>query len=41
MIIPKKKRNELAGQFVGELSDQWSDENEPDYDDLNRRLGLL
>ncbi len=38
---PEKERNELADKFVGEITGQWDDESTPDFDDLNKRLGLI
>lgn len=39
---PERERNELADKFVGEITGQWDDEKLiPDFDDLNKRLGLL
>ena len=39
---PEKERNELADKFVGEITGQWDDDKLiPDFDDLNKRLGLL
>lgn len=38
---PEKKRNEAADRFVTEITGQWDDgRSVPDFDDLNRRLGL-
>ena len=39
---PEKERNEMACNFVTEITGQWNDEKLiPDFDDLNKRLGLL
>ena len=39
---PERERNELADKFVGEITGQWDDNKLiPDFDDLNKRLGLL
>ena len=39
---PERERNELADKFVGEITGQWDDDKLiPDFDDLNKRLGLL
>ncbi len=39
---PERERNELADKFVGEITGQWNDDKLiPDFDDLNKRLGLL
>ena len=39
---PNKERNEMADRFVSEVSGKLStDLWIPDFDDLNRRLGLL
>lgn len=39
---PEKRRNELADKFVGEITGQWDDDKlVPDFDDLNKRLGLM
>ncbi len=39
---PERKRNELADMFVGEITGQWNDdESIPDFDDINKRLGLI
>lgn len=38
---PEKERNELADKFVGEITGQWDDESTPDFNDLNKRLGLI
>lgn len=38
---PERKRNELADKFVSEITGQWDDERfVPDFEDLNKRLGL-
>lgn len=38
---PERERNELADKFVGEITGQWDDDKlVPDFDDLNKRLGL-
>lgn len=38
---PEKERNELADKFVGEVTGKWDDNKLiPDFDDLNKRLGL-
>ena len=38
---PERERNEMADKFVGEITGQWNDEKlVPDFEDLNRRLGL-
>lgn len=39
---PERKRNEMADKFVSEVTGQWDDEKlVPDFEDLNRRLGLI
>ena len=39
---PERERNELADKFVGEITGQWDDDKLiPDFDDLNKRLGLI
>ena len=39
---PNKERNELADKFVAEITGQWDDDKAiPDFDDLNKRLGLI
>lgn len=39
---PEKERDEMADKFVGEITGQWNDEKlVPDFEDLNKRLGLL
>ena len=39
---PEKERNELADKFIGEITGQWDDDKlVPDFDDLNKRLGLI
>ena len=39
---PERERNELADKFVGEITGQWDDEKLiPDFDDINKRLGLI
>lgn len=39
---PEKARNEKADKFVSEITGQWNDDElVPDFDDLNKRLGLL
>lgn len=38
---PEKERNELADKFVGEITGQWDEESTPDFNDLNKRLGLI
>lgn len=38
---PEKERNELADKFVGEITGQWNEESTPDFNDLNKRLGLI
>lgn len=39
---PERERNELADKFVSEITGQWNDEKlVPDFEDLNRKLGLL
>lgn len=39
---PEKERDEMADKFVGEITGQWNDEKLiPDFEDLNKRLGLL
>ncbi len=39
---PDKERNEMADRFVSEISGKWSSGLWiPDFDDLNKRLGLL
>lgn len=41
-IYPERERNELADKFVGEITGKWKDNVlVPDFDDLNKRLGLL
>lgn len=38
---PERERNEMADKFVGEITGQWDDESLiPDFDDLNKKLGL-
>ena len=38
---PEKERNELADKFVGEITGKWDDDKLiPDFNDLNKRLGL-
>lgn len=39
---PEKERNELADAFISEVTGQWNDlVSVPDFDDLNKRLGLI
>ena len=39
---PNKERNEMADRFVSEVSGKWSSGLwTPDFDDINKRLGLL
>lgn len=39
---PERERNEMADKFVGEITGQWNEEKlVPDFEDLNKRLGLL
>lgn len=39
---PERERNEMADRFVGEITGQWDNENlVPDFDDLNKKLGLI
>ena len=39
---PERERNELADKFVSELTGQWNDDTlVPDFENLNKRLGLL
>ena len=39
---PNKERNEMADRFVSEVSGKLSTDSWiPDFDDLNKRLGLL
>lgn len=39
---PNKERNEMADKFVSEVSGKWSSGLwTPDFDDINKRLGLL
>ena len=39
---PERERNEMADQFVSEITGQWDDTAlVPDLEDLNRRLGLI
>lgn len=38
---PEKERNEMADRFISEVSGKWSSGKwVPDFDDLNRKLGL-
>ena len=38
----ERERNEMADEFVSEITGQWDDDSlVPDLDDLNKRLGLL
>ena len=39
---PQRERNEMAMDFVTEITGQWDDDKcVPDFDDLNKRLGLI
>lgn len=39
---PERERNELADKFVSEITGKWNDDVlVPDFDDLNKRLGLI
>lgn len=39
---PERERNETADKFVSEITGQWNDDSlVPDFDDLNKRLGLI
>lgn len=39
---PERERNEMADEFVSEISGQWDDDCcVPDFEDLNKKLGLL
>lgn len=38
---PERERNTLADKFVGEITGQWDDMLAPDFDDMNKRVGLI
>lgn len=39
---PERERNELADKFVSEITGQWDDDKLiPDFDNLNKKLGLI
>lgn len=39
---PERERNEMADKFVSEITGQWNDDGiVPDFEDLNKRLGLI
>lgn len=39
---PERERNELADKFVGEITGKWTDGKLiPDFEDINKRLGLI
>ena len=39
---PERERNEMADKFVSEVTGQWDDDVlVPDFEDLNKKLGLI